>query len=101
MSPGFEREGGKRPHVCSQSVCATDRLPPSLSPLGLIIMNTIDQILLGSWKSYIKNVVSDPENKDKLEICKQQIKSWAISKLTNSYCNPEILLLVLKEIESC
>jgi hypothetical protein len=62
-------------------------------------MNKTDELLIAAWKKYIRENIE--ENKDSSEICKKQIKNWALSKLTKSYCNPEILLLVLQEIESC
>jgi hypothetical protein len=60
-------------------------------------MNKTDELLIAAWKKHIRENIEENNS----EICKKQIKNWALSKLTKSYCNPEILLLVLQEIESC
>jgi hypothetical protein len=62
-------------------------------------MNKVDIILLDSWKSYIKQSLENSQDSN-LEICKQEIKSWAINKLSKPKCNPELLIKVLELLEN-
>jgi hypothetical protein len=61
-------------------------------------MNQTDKLLLESWKSYVETTINDSKDSN-LEICKLEIKNWAIEKLSKSYCNPTLLLEVLEVLE--
>lgn len=54
-----------------------------------------DELLLIAWKNYINEQL---KNSDNFQLTSREIKDYAISKLSVSYCNPALLLEVLQMI---